>query len=39
MTLYTFEREMKKTRCLYVYGRFRDLLPTVLGFRGDLQGP
>jgi hypothetical protein len=29
----------KKTCCFCVYGPFRELLPTVLGFRGDLQGP
>jgi hypothetical protein len=28
----------KKTHLFCVYGRFRELLPTVLGFRGDLQG-
>jgi hypothetical protein len=30
---------MKKNHRLCVYGRFSELLPTVMGFRGHLQGP
>jgi hypothetical protein len=37
-SLYILERNDKKTRRLCVYGRCRELLPIVLGFRGDLQG-
>jgi hypothetical protein len=29
----------KNTCCFFVYGPFRELLPIVLGFRGDLQRP
>jgi hypothetical protein len=38
-SLYILERNDKKTRCFCVYGRFRELLPIVLGFWTDLQGP
>jgi hypothetical protein len=38
-TLYMFERHDKKTHCFCVYGCFHKLLPTVLGFQADLQGP
>jgi hypothetical protein len=37
-SLYILERNEKKTHRLSVYGRFRELLPIVLGFWGDLQG-
>jgi hypothetical protein len=37
--LYILERNDKKTCRFCVYGRFRELLPTVLGSRCDLQGP
>jgi hypothetical protein len=39
MTLSTCLRGMTKTRRFCVYGRICELLPTILGFRGDLQGP
>jgi hypothetical protein len=32
-------RGMTKNCRFCVYGRFRELLPTALGFQGDLQGP
>jgi hypothetical protein len=35
-SLYILERNDKKTRRFCVYGRFCELLPIVLGFRGDL---
>jgi hypothetical protein len=38
-SLYILERNDKKTCHFFVYGHFRELLPRVLGFRGDLQGP
>jgi hypothetical protein len=38
-SLYILERNDKKTRYFCVYGRFRELLPIVLGFWTDLQGP
>jgi hypothetical protein len=38
-SMYILERNGKKTCCFSVYGRFCELLPTVLGFWGDLQGP
>jgi hypothetical protein len=34
-----FERHDQKTRRIWVYGHFRELLSTVLGFWGDFQGP
>jgi hypothetical protein len=37
-SLYILERIEKKTHRLCVYAHFRELLPTVLGFQGDLQG-
>jgi hypothetical protein len=36
---YILERDDKKMVIFGFYSRFRELLPTVLGFRGDLQGP
>jgi hypothetical protein len=38
-SLYILERNDKKTWHFCVYGHFCELLPTVLGYRGDLQGP
>jgi hypothetical protein len=38
-SLYILERNNKKTCVICVYGYFGELLPTVLGLRGDLQGP
>jgi hypothetical protein len=38
MTHYMFERHVPKVIVFFDYGRFCELLPTVLGFRGDLQG-
>jgi hypothetical protein len=38
-TQYMFERHDQKLVVFAFYGRFHELLPTVLGFRGDLQGP
>jgi hypothetical protein len=38
-SLYILERNDKKTHCFCVYGHFRELLPIVLGFSADLQGP
>jgi hypothetical protein len=38
-THYMFERHDQKLIVFCIYGRFRELLSTVLGFRGDLQGP
>jgi hypothetical protein len=38
-TLYMFERHDKKNHHFCVYGHFRELLPTVLGFQTDLQCP
>jgi hypothetical protein len=37
-SLYILERNDKKTHRFCVYGRCRELLPTVLRCRGDLQG-
>jgi hypothetical protein len=37
-SLYILERNEKKTHRLCVYGYFRELLPIVLRFQGDLQG-
>jgi hypothetical protein len=37
-SLYILGRNEKKTHRLCVYGRFHELLPTVMGFRGHLQG-
>jgi hypothetical protein len=34
-----FERYDQKPGHFYVFGPFRELLSTVLGFRGDFQGP
>jgi hypothetical protein len=34
-----FREEWEKTHHLCVYGRFCELLPTVMGFWGHLQGP
>jgi hypothetical protein len=36
---YILERDNKKLIIFVFYGHFRELLPTVLCFRGDLQGP
>jgi hypothetical protein len=36
--LYILERDNKKLVIFAFYGRFRELLPIVLWFRGDLQG-
>jgi hypothetical protein len=36
---YILERDEKKLVIFAFYGRFRELLPKVLWFRGDLQGP
>jgi hypothetical protein len=36
-SLYILERNDKKTCCFCVYGHFRELLPIVLEFQGDLQ--
>jgi hypothetical protein len=38
-TQYMFERHDQKLIFFCVYGRFRELLPIVLGFRSDLQSP
>jgi hypothetical protein len=38
-TQYIFERDSIKLVVFAFYGRFHELLPTVLGFRSDLQGP
>jgi hypothetical protein len=38
-SLYILERNDKKTHHFCVYGYFCELLRTVLGFWGDLQGP
>jgi hypothetical protein len=38
-TQYIFERRDQKLIIFAFYGRFYELLPTVLGFRTDLQGP
>jgi hypothetical protein len=38
-SLYILERNDDFFCCFCVYGSFRELLPTVLGFWGDLQGP
>jgi hypothetical protein len=38
-TQYMFERRDQKLVVFVFYGRFHNLLPTVLGFRSDLQGP
>jgi hypothetical protein len=38
-SLYILERNAKKSRRFCVYGHFRELLLTVFGSRGDLQGP
>jgi hypothetical protein len=37
-SLYILERNDKKTCHFFMYGHFRELLPTVLEFWGDLQG-
>jgi hypothetical protein len=34
-----FQTHDKKLSTFTLYGKFNELLPTVLGFRGDLQGP
>jgi hypothetical protein len=34
-----FETHNKKLSAFTLYGKFNELLPTVLGFQGDLQGP
>jgi hypothetical protein len=39
MTLSTCLSDMIKNSSFLVYGLFCELLTTVLGFRGDLQGP
>jgi hypothetical protein len=39
MTHCTCLRGMTKNSSFFVYGRFRELLPTVWGFQADLQGP
>jgi hypothetical protein len=36
---YMFERHDQKLVVFAFYGHFHELLPTVLGFRSDLQGP
>jgi hypothetical protein len=38
-TMYMFERHDRKSSFLRLWPFFRELLPTVLGFRADLQGP
>jgi hypothetical protein len=38
-TQYIFERDAKKLVVFAFLGRFHQLLPTVLGFWTDLQGP
>jgi hypothetical protein len=38
-SLFILERNNKKTCPFCVYGRFCELLPTVLEFQGDLEGP
>jgi hypothetical protein len=38
-TQYIFERDAKKLIVFAFLGRFHELLPTVLGFQTDLQGP
>jgi hypothetical protein len=38
-TQYMFERHDQKLVVFTFLGHFHKLLPTVLGFRGDLQGP
>jgi hypothetical protein len=38
-TQYMFERHDQKLVIFAFYDHFHELLPTVLGFRGDLQGP
>jgi hypothetical protein len=38
-TSYMFERHDQKLTVFAFQGHFHELLPTVLGFRGDLQGP
>jgi hypothetical protein len=38
-SLYILERNDKKTCHFCVYGHFRELLPVVLEFRGDLKCP
>jgi hypothetical protein len=38
-TQYMFERHDQKLVIFTFLGRFHELLPTILGFRGDLQGP
>jgi hypothetical protein len=37
-TQYMFERHDQKLIVFAFYGRFREVLPTILGFREDLQG-
>jgi hypothetical protein len=37
-TQYMFERHGQKLIIFAFLGRFHELLPIVLGFRGDLQG-
>jgi hypothetical protein len=38
-SLYILERNANFCCCFCIYGTFCELLPTVLGLRGDLQGP
>jgi hypothetical protein len=38
MTLSTYLWGMTKSIIFAFYGRFRELVPIILGFRGDLQG-
>jgi hypothetical protein len=38
-TQYIFERRDQKLVVFAFYGHFHELLPIVLGFWGDLQGP
>jgi hypothetical protein len=38
-TQYMLERHDKKIIVFVFLGRFCELLPTILGFRADLQGP
>ena len=38
-TRYVFERHNQKLAAFVFYGGFHELLPTVLGFRGNFHGP
>jgi hypothetical protein len=39
MTLLNVWKVWPKTHHFYVFGQFRELLSTILGFRGDFEGP